>query len=66
MSLSPIEEVAVGEKGWVEEGREGKDVPGHLLSLRQGRDAEPPRQNSGHGRPGFSPHKIIEVGGGRN
>lgn len=30
------------------------------------RDAEPPRQNSGHGRPGFSPHKITEVGRGRN
>lgn len=37
-----------------------------VRSERHGRDAEPPRQNSGHGRPGFSPHKIIEMGRGRN
>lgn len=36
MSLSPAEEVAVGEKGWVDEGREGKNIPGHLVSFRKG------------------------------
>lgn len=36
MSLSPTEEVAVREKGWVEEGWEGKNVPGHLVSLSKG------------------------------
>lgn len=36
MSLSPTEEVAAREKGWVEEDREGKNVPGHLVSFRKG------------------------------
>lgn len=67
MSLSsPSEKVAVGGKGWVEEGR-ARISPAALCPLGRGLHGRegrwhPPRQRSGNVRPGFSLRKVIEGG----
>lgn len=68
--LSPSKKVAVGGKGWVEEGR-ARISPATVCRLGRGlRGREgmwhPPRQKSGNVRPGFSLGGIIEVGRGKS
>lgn len=67
---SPSEKVAVGGKGWVEEGR-ARISSAPLCRFRRGLHGSagmwhPPRQKSGNVGPGFSLSQIIEVGRGKN